>query len=246
MTNHVRLDTITHADVKVAARYGAAYGDAVNQVLVFPTEFEQLQREYPILFRRDSQGSYYAVALLGFDLDENLYLDAADGAGDWDAHYVPAIRRRGPFVTALTGQAGTAGEASPPALHIDLDDPRVGHEDGEALFLRHGGHSPYLRHIGTVLDAISEGHGSTAPFFAALAEHGLIRPATLRIELDDGTNYVIDDIHMVATEPLAALGGTALESLHRSGILRAATMAAASIDTLDRLIARKNRRLGRA
>lgn len=242
MTNHVRLDTITHADVRVAARYGAAYGDAVNQVLVFPTEFEQLQREYPILFRRDPQGAYYAVALLGFDLDENLYLEA----GDWKAHYVPAIRRRGPFVTALTGQADVAGQAPGSALHIDLDDPRVGQEDGEALFLRHGGHSPYLRHIGTVLDAISEGHGSTAPFFAALAEHGLIRPTTLRIELDDGTNFVIGDIHMVATEPLAALGGTALETLHRSGILRAATMAAASIDTLDRLIGRKNHRLGRA
>ncbi len=240
MTNHVRLDTIKHADVRVAARYGAAYGDAVNQVLVFPTEFEQLQREYPILFRRDPQGVYYAVALLGFDLDENLYLED----GGWKAQYVPAIRRRGPFVTALTGQADVAGQAPGSALHIDLDDPRVGHDDGEALFLRHGGHSPYLRHIGTVLDAISEGHGSTAPFFAALAEHDLIRPTTLRIELDDGTNYVIGDIHIVATEPLAALSGAALETLHRSGILRAATMAAASIDTLDRLIGRKNRTLG--
>ncbi|HWU95850.1 MAG TPA: SapC family protein, partial [Sphingomonas sp.] len=53
MTRPVALDNVAHADLRVALRHGAAYGDAVNQTLVFPTEFAEAQREFPILFRRD-------------------------------------------------------------------------------------------------------------------------------------------------------------------------------------------------
>ena len=41
----------------------------------FPTEFAELQREYPIFLRKDhDNGDWQAVALLGFDQHENLFL----------------------------------------------------------------------------------------------------------------------------------------------------------------------------
>jgi len=61
-------------------------------VLLFPNEFEAAQRDYPILFRRDDRGGVYGVALLGLDLDNNLFLD---DDGGWHASYVPAVRQRG-------------------------------------------------------------------------------------------------------------------------------------------------------
>jgi hypothetical protein len=302
MTKMVKLDSIAHADVTVSVRHGAAYGDAVNQMLVFPTEFEQLQRHFPILFRRDDQGAYYAVALLGFALNENLFL----GPSGWDVAYVPVIQRRGPFVGGAP--VDTASEGSAHAIHIDLDDPRVNHgghdhrgeavgdhgdanDDGatnnsgnlddrgqvkwtgfegvadteahgeaqwdtnridhrevadvdigeEPLFLRHGGQSDYLRHVSIVLETIRHGAASVEPFFKSLVAHDLIHPATLDVTVGDGATYRIEGVHTVSADALAALSGAALDELHRSGVLRAATMAASSIANIDRLVARKNR-----
>src|ERR1051326_1222422 len=97
MTNRVLLNNIEHKDLRVVSRCGPAYGDAVNQMAVFPTEFEELQREFVILFRKDREGTYQAIILLGFDKDENLFL-AEDR---WTSRYVPAIQQRGPFSISI-------------------------------------------------------------------------------------------------------------------------------------------------
>jgi len=108
MTNRVLLNNVEHRDLRVVTRHSVDFGDNINQVLVFPTEFEDLQREYPILFRRDADGNYQAVALLGLDRDENLFLDG-DG---WQARYVPAVQRCGPFSLGLRQSPGD-GAAGP-------------------------------------------------------------------------------------------------------------------------------------
>ena len=85
MTRAVPLDNIAHKDLKVLMGYRAEFGDSINNVPIFPTEFIYAHREYPILFRRDAAGNLQAVALLGLDKDENLFLD-----GDaWKGRYVP-------------------------------------------------------------------------------------------------------------------------------------------------------------
>ncbi len=234
MTNRVLLDNVAHADLTVATRRGADLGDAVNQLLVFPTEFEALQRDYPVLFRRHDDGTFYAVALLGLDRDENLFLSG----DDWHARYVPAIQQRGPFLHGPPGPDSDDG----PGIYVDLDDPRVGAANGEPLFLRHGGRTPYLERIAGVLDVIRRGHDAQAPFFAALTEAALIRPVSLDIELGDGTTYTVADVFTVDQDRLADLAGPTLELLHRSGFLRAAIMAATSLGNVALLIERKNAR----
>ena len=229
MARYVRLDNVAHRDLAVAKRYAAAHGDAVNQVLALPTEFEALQREYPILFRRDpaadGAAGWYAVALLGFARDENLFLR---GDGTWDAHYVPAMRRRGPFAP---------GPADGDIL-VDLDDARVGADEAEPLFLRHGGVAPMLQRITGVLDVLRRGQAASAPLYAAWEAAGLLAPARLDIDLGDGATVSIEDVFRVDERQLAALRGEPLERLHHQGFLRAAHMAAASLDIVDRLIAR--------
>ncbi len=233
MTNRVRLDNVDHAELTVAAGHARAFGDAVNQVLVLPSEFEQVQREYPILFRRDEAESFYAVALLGLDLDENLFL-ADEG---WQARYVPMVQQRGPFLLGPPADGG--GE---PVVHVDLDDPRVGAAGGEPLFLRHGGATPYLQRVTGVLHALRRDAETAGPFFAALQACDLIQAVSLDIKLDDGKSYVVPNVFTVAQDRLAALGGAPLDRLHRSGFLRPAIMAATSIANVSRLIELKNTR----
>jgi hypothetical protein len=240
MTNRVPLNNVDHPGIRVIARSAAAYGDNVNQVLVFPTEFEEIQREYPILFRRDENGALQAVALLGLDRDENLFL----GEHGWEGRYIPAALQRGPFTIALA--EGDSGVPEP-MIHIDLDNPRVSRgagSEGLALFLPHGGNTPYLEHITRVLRAIYTGLDGMGPMFAAFEEAGLIQPIAVEIELSDVRKYMLPDLFAINGGALAQLDGARLERLHNSGFLALAFLVAASLGNVSRLIDLKNRKTG--
>jgi hypothetical protein len=230
MPRPVALDNVAHADLRVTPRHGAAFGDAVNQTLVYPTEFAEAQRDFPILFRRDTAEGLQAVALLGLDRDENLFLD-----GDrWTSRHIPLGLQRGPFLIGLTG------EGSAPVIHVDLDDPRVGREDGEAVFLSQGGQAHYLEHVSRVLGAIHVGMADAGPMYAAFDALGLIQPVALELMLDDERRYVIRDHEVLSAEKLAALGPDALDQLNRAGHLGAAFLLVHSLGNMARLIERKN------
>lgn len=230
MSRPVALDNVAHADLRVALRHGAAYGEAVNRALVFPTEFGEAQRDFPILFQRDPAEGLQAVALLGLDRDENLFLDGAR----WTSRHIPLILQRGPFLIGLNADGGA------PVIQIDLDDPRVNAADGEPLFLPQGGQSRMLDHLGRVLGAIHVGMADAAPMYAAFDALGLIQPVALELMLDEERRYVISDHEVLSAEKLAALGPDALDQLNRAGHLGAAFLLAASLGNISSLIERKN------
>jgi hypothetical protein len=243
MTNKVLLNNIDHHDLKVVARYSAECGHSVNQVLVFPTEFSDVQREYPILFQKSSgNGSYQAVAILGLDKDENLFLDK----NGWDASYVPAIIARGPFSIVLQQQEKNGETYKEPKVHIDLDDSRVGATEGEPIFLPHGGNSPYLEHVSNILRRIYTGQAVNDQMFAAFEALDLLEPVSLEINLDDFKRYKITDYYTINEEQLVNLDGENLEKLSEAGFLRCAYMAASSLGNINKLINLKNRRLASA
>lgn len=225
------LNNLDHAALRVVTRHGPEYGDAVNQVLVFPNEFDALQREYPILFRRDARGELQAVALLGLDRDENLYLQA----GRWNARYVPASLQRGPFSIA-------AGDDAEPMIHIDLDHPRVSLDEGEPLFLPAGGHAPYLQQVTRLLATLYDGLEISRPFFAGLERFGLIEPVKLELKLDERITYDIPGVFTVSQGRLAGLDGPALAELNASGLLRAAYAVVSSLGNMPWLLDAKRRK----
>lgn len=239
MTQIVLLNNVDHADLKVADRYGPETGDAINQVLVLPSEFEALQREYVILFRLKPEGGYQSVALLGLDRDENLFLDGQS----WSARYIPAVQRRGPFSIGLHVQ-GPTGEREP-KVNIDLDDSRVGDPQGDPLFLPHGGASPRLVAANLALATLYEGLAMSEPMFEAFAAAELIEPVAIDITVGEGRRYDLEDVFTISRERLAALDGAALERLHRGGWLGLAVQVAASLGNLDHLVALKTRREAR-
>jgi hypothetical protein len=231
--NPVQINNIDHANLRVSLKAGAEFGDAANQALVFPAEFEELQREFAIIFRRRETG-LQAYALLGLDRDENLFLSD----DHWTSRYVPASHRRGPFSIGLA-RSSADPEPGEPMIHVDMDDPRVGDDEGLPLFLEHGGNAPYLDHISGVLRLLYEGMESAPPAYAALDEAGLLTPVTLTIDVSEDRRYTVPDVLVVDVERLAALTGEPLERLHRSGVLRLAILVMASLGNIQQLIARK-------
>jgi len=238
MPSPVLLNNVDHQDVRVRLGHGAAFGDAINQITVFPTEYEALQSEYPILFRRNPDGTYYSVALLGLDRDENLFLDDRG----WQARYVPALLQRGPFSIGVPGQGPNGEYVGEPMIHIDLDHPRVSQNEGEPVFLPQGGNAPYLDHIAGVLRAIYAGVEINKSIYAAFDEFGLLEPVTIEIKLSDTRQYDVPDCYTISQARLHQLDGAALEKLHRADFLRAAIWVASSLRNMSRLIDIKNAR----
>ena len=242
MANPVMLDNVAHADLRVAVRYAAEHGDAVNQAVILPTELEQAQRDYPIVLRPDGAGGYKMLAILGLDRDENLFLA---GAGGWNARHIPLLHQRGPFLIGFRETSAGGAATREPMVHVDLDDPRVG-DEGLALFRDHGGHSAYLDHVSKLLRAIHAGIAAQPAMVAAWAAADLIAPLDIELRLSETESIEMPDCHGVALERLASLDGARLEALARSGFLPHAVFLAGSLGNMPRLIEMKNRLRGAA
>lgn len=236
MAKPVLLNNVDHKDLRVITRHGRGLDDSHAYVQTFAAEFRLLQAHYPIIFRKQSEAHpYEPIALFGFETDENLFLEE----DRWDAPTLPLLVERLPFMIGRDGDELV--------IHVDVDSPRVSTVEGEPVFLPHGGMSPYLENVNSMLLTIHEGMGANAAFIDALEKHGLIEGFSLDITLDDGSQNRLAGFYTINEERLAALDGAAIESLHKAGWLAAIYFQIASLSNFRALIDRKNaRRAARA
>ena len=240
MTRHVLLDNVTHKNLKVLRRYAPGHGYDVNATRVFPAEFAQLQAEYPLFFARNREtGHFDAIALLGFDEGENLYL----GDGEWLARRLPMTIERQPFLIGFQETRDAGAPAPTPVVHVDLDHPSVGTEEGEPVFLPHGGEAALLERANAVLSAIHGGHDDAQVLSQLLVGLELIESVNLEVEFNDGSFHALEGLYTINEEKLATLNAGALEALHAKGHLASVFMMLASLAQLSVLIERKNARL---
>jgi hypothetical protein len=239
MTKLVVLNNVQHKDLKVVTRYAPEFGDAVNCVLTYPTEYGDVQREYPIAFRKDEAGEYQSIAILGFAKGENLFFDGQA----WNASYIPAIVARGPFLIGFQEREINGKPAKEPVMHINLDDPRVSEKEGQALFLRHGGNTPYLERMARMLNIVHDGMIFSKAMFSAFEAYELIEPVNIEIELRRDDQLSLTGLHTINEDKLAQLGGDALEKLNKAGFLQAAFLVVASLNNMKKLIEMKRRRI---
>lgn len=236
MTRHVALDTIAHRDLRVRTDAGADLGDGVMATLTVPSEFRQVQGHFPIVFRRETgRDDFNAMALFGFESDENLFLD-----GDrWDAGYRPWSLAIQPFLIGRPANGDGPGQ-----VHIDLGHPRIAAgENGMGLFDADGTPTPFLDAMAERLGALDEGYRESGAFFDALRDHELLEPFSLQVTLDDGSLHSLVGFHIIDEARLRALDAAALGALHAAGHLMPIFMALASQSQFAELVARKNRRL---
>jgi hypothetical protein len=230
----VQLDNNTHRDLRIVTTRGAAWGDDVMTTPVFPNEFRDAQAYYPIVFQPADNGpGMQPVALLGLRNGENLFLEAHG----WDAPYIPLALERGPF---MIGRAGTEL-----MIHVDMESPRIGRGEGEAVFLPHGATTDYLERMNSVLAAIHTGVEATAPFIATLMRHDLIESFALDIEAADGSQNRLAGFSTINEDRLARLDAAAVAELHAQQWLPAIFMVVASMTHFRDLIGRYNKRLTR-
>ncbi len=254
MANHQLLDNITHMHTRVITACAEEVGDNQNLVLTFPTEYGDVHKEYPIFFQQRDDGVYQSVALLGIEKNENLFLDKKCKSG-WRGRYIPGVLARGPFLIGYQNQGEGADQAPTPVIHIDMDDPRVVHvnpsetddtsSDGsgagsEAVFLPHGGSSPYIERMAVILQGIHEGMAMAEQFSAILCELDLLEPVSLDIQLINEETHRISGYHTIKGERMASLTDSELHKLHQSGFLKAIYLVESSLSNMQYLVDLKN------
>ena len=227
MTRNVLLNNVDHKDLRVITARGAEYGDDVMYAVTFPSEFRNVQAEFPIVFQKSHDGtSFQPVALFGFREGQNLFLRNSH----WDAHYLPLALERQPFLIGVDGEELM--------VHLDMDHPRVSTTQGEPVFLAYGGMTEFLERINSVLLTIHQGLQSTPAFMAALLEHDLLEPFALDIEQAGGSQRRFTGFYTIHEERLQQLDGHALGALNKAGYLFDIYMAVASLSRFRDLIAR--------
>ncbi len=240
MTNHALLDNLNHKNLKIKTGYASNRGFDVSATRIFPMEFSQVQMEYPIFFTKNAEtGDFEAVALLGLSEDENLFLTDSG----WDARYVPLSILRQPFLIGFQEVVESGIPEQQPVMHIDLDHPMVSETEGLPLFLDHGGESPLLERMSSVLITIHTGHKVNKAFSKLLVGLDLIESFTLEIEFNDGSKQTLGGLYTINEEKLKDLNASGLEALHKNGHLQNIYMTLASMPNLSKLIARKNAQL---
>jgi hypothetical protein len=240
MAKHELLNNIDHKDLKIVTTRSADYGDDVMWALTFAAEFRSVQSHYPIFFRKDSSsGKFHAVAMFGFEGKENLFL--ADDR--WDAAYVPLSVERQPFLIGYQRSSDTDPADQQMVIHIDMESPRVGHDDGEPVFKAHGGLTPYLERINSILLMIHEGLENDARFIEAILAIGLLEPFTLDVELKDGSKNRLSGFYTIDEDKLRMLDGDTLAKLNSASHLMPIYMVVASMSKIRDLIDRRNSRL---
>ena len=243
MTRHVLLNNIDHHNTRVIHYFGPEFGDQLPSAPVFPTEFTELQKEYPILLRKDDpQGPYQAIVLLGFAANENLYLNSQLATG-WDARTIPASIEKGPFLIGFQRQHSQQSDEPQAVVHIDMDHPKVSTHQGQQLFLSQGGNSPYLEHVSARLQTIHQGAAVAPVLFSALEQLELVEPVTIEFTLHNNEKVRLLGNYCINEQRLATLPAEALAKLQHSGFLALIYAMVFSMGNIRHLIERKNQSL---
>ena len=240
MAKYELLNNVEHRDVRIVTQRSAETGDAVQYVMTFPLEFRRAQTHYPIFFQKDpNTGRFFPIILLGFEQGENLFL----GPEGWEPPYVPMSILRGPFLIGFQENADHP-DGRQAVITIDMDSPLItSAEDGQPLFLEHGGSTPYLETVTQLLEDIQLGLEMNTTFIDAMTAHDLIEGVTMSITLKDGAERQLLGLYTVNEDRLNELGADALAELHKAGHLQSIYMMMASHSHFNAMVSRRNDQL---
>lgn len=238
MVTNVLLDNVTHKELKIIQRRSAALGDNIGYSVVIPWEFSQVASSYPIFFRKiAATNQFEPVALFGFAPHENLFVSATG----WDDAYIPLSVERMPFMIGYTQDSETGQRQ--PVVHVDIDHPRVSETEGNPVFLEHGGSSPYLEQINSILAELLNGVTVSKRFTDLLQAEDLLEPFTLKIQLDNGQHIELGGFYTINQMVLRDLNAEQLARLHSQNFLELIYMSIASMGNIKKLIDKKNKSL---
>lgn len=188
-------------------------------VQILAPEFQVAATCCPILFTKDPEtGAFYAGAMFGFKLGENLVGTPDDRGG-----FQPLMLKREGFFM------------SDRHIAIDRDHARFSEQEGEPLF--NDAHEPgdSLRAIQRTLGEIHAGLERTKSFIDALVALKLVESIDIALGFESGERISLQGLYTVSQDRLRDIDDAAAVRLFRAGHLQLAYTMVASLKHIPRL-----------
>jgi hypothetical protein len=198
-------------------------------IQIVTAEFATAAAHCPVIFSKNpDNGRFYAGAMLGFKIGENL-LSEGDALA---AGFCPLDAIREGFFIVDDSVA------------IDLDNPRFA--SGEPMFEADGAPGQRLRQVQHSLGQFKRGLEETDAFIDALMALKLIEPIDITLRFDDGERINLAGVYTVSLDAVHDLGDDDALALFRKGWLQLAYTMIGSLKQVGALAARRNRALAAA
>jgi hypothetical protein len=91
---------------------------------------------------------------------------------------------------------GGEGDDRPAVVSLDLDNPRVSQDDGEALFDSDGDPTDFLNQKIALLDKVYRGLQHSSGFIDTLLQHELLEQITVDIAFNDGSKKSLQGFYV--------------------------------------------------
>ncbi|MFM9912204.1 MAG: SapC family protein [Methylophilaceae bacterium] len=211
---------------KMRAASSPAFTDTQTLPLL-AVEFAEAAKEYPIVFVKSSltDEQLMPMVLLGLQNAENLF---AGSNGIWSSRYIPAFVRRYPFMLAKAGDEQLV-------LCLDENFDGLNLEEGVAFF-DGDQETDYLKNLIQFVTSFHNDSLLTGKFTETLNSLELLEEKSLKAELKDGREFMINGFYVVNEEKLRALSSKQVHELFSSGELALVYAHLMSLSNLKRLV----------
>ena len=197
------------------------------------SEFVPAGRHYPIIFIGDGK-TYNAVAVVGMNTKENLFVADGRWAGDV---YMPAYARRYPFCMAKL----SVNRVEQKNRLICVEQAALD-EKGEAMFDAKGEPSGKWKELERLLGEYEADLERMREMCGILADYGLFEPFTMKATLKPekgGGSMQLGGMQRVAEKAIENLNAAQLKNLVRRGIMARIYVHLLSLEHFGNLLDRK-------
>jgi hypothetical protein len=221
------LDSHRHRRTHVGPFPDFSHARQQQHAILGLSEIALAAADYPLaLMKHTDTGRFNVVALYGFSPVENLYI----AGSHWHATYIPENSLRYPFFSNQTGVLGLAIDE-----RSELIDRSGDAAEGQRLFDDAGQPTPYTMQIAAAIRELRRDYEAMQELAGALAQQRLIRPLTVVLSMEDGSESQIDGLYSIGERAQSSLANDAIVTLHRSGHLHTISILRASLVQMNRL-----------
>jgi hypothetical protein len=189
-------------------------------------EYYQACKDYPILFAKNPNGTWFSLALLGLD-KRNQFVDKD---GFWRENcYIPEHITRYPFLFA-------EGENE---LFLTYDaDHKIKKEDAQEryFFEDNGELSPFTTEVVNAMNRAQKVNLQTQNFIKALDEAGVLEPSSIGGKDTNGKDISVGGFWIVKEEKFNNLTDKKKSKLFKKGYIQPLTAHQISISNIQKLL----------
>lgn len=228
MYQHVEpINSITHLTWGIKEITTFTYAKELIHAPMTIAEFYEGCKDYPIVFAKDNNEMWIALALLGYQ-KENLFID---DKGQWEKNrYIPAFIRRYPFIFI----AQPKSEELTLAFDVTCKDENIQDEE-RAFFTKEGKATPFLENTMRFLTQFQNDAKVTAEFIGELDDWGLLEKRMANIATPKGETFTLNGFFVVNEEKLRHLSKKKKEEICTKNAIPLITAHLISLSNIQRI-----------